>query len=264
MKNAPLFLLLCGLCMPGALAQPFDKPSEQVLIPLYRSSPLPGANGSLWITELSVYNASEHPVEWSQGLFCGIPEGCPDALLPGKAFGQISLLTHALLPHQGSEAFLYLVNPGGPKVHLNLRVRDISRARTDAGTEIPVIREADALTGDTHLLNIPTDGSSRVTLRLYDFEGRHGPQVFVEVASPTGVILHSEVVTLLFGGAWTNERYPPYPSVAVVFGLEQIGIQNGTETVRVRLEPVEPGMRYWAFATVTNNETQHVTTITPQ
>ena len=122
----------------------------------------------------------------------------------------------------------------------------------------PRTREAEAVDGERRYVGADAEQLARGLV------GHHGPQVFVEVASPTGVILHSEVVTLLFGGAWTNERYPPYPSVAVVFGLEQIGIQNGTETVRVRLEPVEPGMRYWAFATVTNNETQHVTTITPQ
>lgn len=32
----------------------------------------------------------------------------------------------------------------------------------------------------------------------------------------------------------------------------------------LEIEPVTPGLRYWAFVTVTNNATSHVTTITPQ
>lgn len=36
------------------------------------------------------------------------------------------------------------------------------------------------------------------------------------------------------------------------------------DTVRAEIEPLTEGLRYWAFVSVTNNETQHVTTITPQ
>lgn len=36
-------------------------------------------------------------------------------------------------------------------------------------------------------------------------------------------------------------------------------LRNGTSG-SLRL----PGLRFWAFVNVTNNETQHVTTITPQ
>lgn len=34
--------------------------------------------------------------------------------------------------------------------------------------------------------------------------------------------------------------------------------------VRVEVEPLGEGARFWAFVSVTNNETQHVTLITPQ
>ena len=34
--------------------------------------------------------------------------------------------------------------------------------------------------------------------------------------------------------------------------------------LHVEIEPLMPYSRLWAFVTVTNNEPQHVTTITPQ
>jgi hypothetical protein len=32
----------------------------------------------------------------------------------------------------------------------------------------------------------------------------------------------------------------------------------------IKLTPVTPGIRFWAFATITNNETQLITTVSPQ
>ena len=34
--------------------------------------------------------------------------------------------------------------------------------------------------------------------------------------------------------------------------------------VRIEIEPLTADLRFWAFVSVTNNETQHVTVITPQ
>jgi len=39
---------------------------------------------------------------------------------------------------------------------------------------------------------------------------------------------------------------------------------EGAETAWVRIEPRTEGLRFWAFASVTNNPTGHVTTVTPQ
>jgi hypothetical protein len=36
-----------------------------------------------------------------------------------------------------------------------------------------------------------------------------------------------------------------------------------SSNIVVEVEPVTPGLRFWAFVTVTDNETQHVLTITP-
>jgi hypothetical protein len=33
---------------------------------------------------------------------------------------------------------------------------------------------------------------------------------------------------------------------------------------RIEIEPTLPDMRVWAFVSITNNETQHVTLVTPQ
>jgi hypothetical protein len=38
---------------------------------------------------------------------------------------------------------------------------------------------------------------------------------------------------------------------------------NGLDKVRVEVTPLTEGLRFWTFVSITNNETQHVTTITP-
>ena len=54
--------------------------------------------------------------------------------------------------------------------------------------------------------------------------------------------------------------YPGYGEVnpAVIPGVSKDAL------LRVEIVPLTAGLRYWAFASVTNNATQHVTTVTPQ
>src|SRR5205085_11881017 len=58
---------------------------------------------------------------------------------------------------------------------------------------------------------------------------------------------------------------PAYDLGYAEFGnLAALPELQGAELVRIEVTPLTAGLRFWAFAGATNNDTQHVTLITPQ
>jgi hypothetical protein len=159
----------------------------------------------------------------------------------------------------------YVPRDMGSQLTFNLRIRDLSRALSSWGTEIPVIRDTSALTGPANLLAIPTDDQFRATLRAYDlFPSPAGdPLVRLRVYSMTDDSLLGETDLALHSGSPTE--YPLRPNYGLVTNLlQQFPAATGKGLVRIEVQPLTPGLRYWAFVSVTNNDTQHVTTVTPQ
>lgn len=135
--------------------------------------------------------------------------------------------------------FIWVLKSEAPALKFNLRVQDLSRQSLTWGTEIPVVREAEFTSGALHLLSVPIHVRFCQTLRIYqalntgEVPGEVRVQLFRmngDGLFPTeGPVLHEEVVTL-------SPEGPPYEYV--------------------------PG--YSELGGFTNNETQHVTTITPR
>lgn len=112
-----------------------------------------------------------------------------------------------------------------PDLAFSLRVRDTSRQAEGWGTRVPVVREKD-LFHDAYvtLLDVPVDPKYRVKVRVYAFGAFYQPDPYYrEFDVPAGA---------------ADER----------------------STINVQLPEGSYG---WAFATVTNNETQQVTIVTP-
>ncbi|MHB0969207.1 MAG: hypothetical protein ACYC7A_00045 [Thermoanaerobaculia bacterium] len=155
-------------------------------------------------------------------------------------------------------------------IHFTLRVQDVSRQALTWGTEIPVVRENAFRTGRISLPQVPLDARFRPMLRIYDVD-RHGGSVAIRFFDDDGVLLSEESVELIVpvgnqhpdpsGPATPDFYYPAWAQVSdFVARHPQLADHD-----RVRIE-VEPpaGVHFWAFISVTNNETQHVTLITPQ
>ncbi|MGK2857692.1 MAG: hypothetical protein ACSLFQ_10850 [Thermoanaerobaculia bacterium] len=154
----------------------------------------------------------------------------------------------------------------------------MSRATLTWGTEIPVVRESAFRLTPVDLLDVPTADEFRQTVRVFSLqlvESRATIRVYsepepnydtVEPAPLPTLLGELEVVlvpTPLDSGA--DQSFPIQPAFARVdylaAALPQI---KSNERVRVTLQSATPGVPIWGFVTVTNNETQHVTTITPQ
>ena len=127
------------------------------------------------------------------------------------------------------------------------------------------MREKDFRTGKLNLAQIPLDHHSRIAVRLY------GPD---SEAMPVSIRLYGfgdpkppiaqAAIQLVAPPCSTDPCDAMVPSFAMIPDLEEAFPQIAQlDRVRIEIEP-GPAYRFWAFATVTNNQTQHITIVTPQ
>lgn len=204
---------------------------RRVLLPVLIVDEVAGAQGSRWKSELAGYLAGSYTPEIGTAR-------------PGRG------------------RFLYLASGTADFVTLNLRVRDVSRESENLGTEIPVIRLDETFGPSTTipLLNIPMQAQYRQRIRIYDFDGEFGRTVTVRIYGDNSPIPAVNRVVQLSAGP-TNADYPEYPGQADI-DLDQIPELFGYSRVTVTISTPAEG-RFWAFATITNNDTQLITTVTP-
>jgi hypothetical protein len=166
--------------------------------------------------------------------------------------------TDTMLPTACSQSVgrFFFVRPAqADDLAANLRVADISRERDSHGVEIPVVRRDDFTYGRIMLLGVPVDPRFRNTLRIYGLPG--GAQfVTVTINGVTrGVPLTPG--TTLFEPSYA--QFTDFPTAAQ--------LQAGQRTVTVTIDQDPRGFvgptAVWAFVSVTNNETQEITIVTP-
>ena len=262
---------------------------EVVLLPIVTKE-WRGAYGSVWRTELSLFNGTERPLLLLFGptdvgpLFrfeCRMSpcDNLVDAVAAGSSFdagSQLFIPPDAPFPGM----FLYVRKEISSQISYSLRVRDMTRQSESAGTELPVVRLPEFRTGAIQLLNVPLDDRFRQTLRIYDASiaqpyFRSAPHFRVRFYSMTGTVtapLHEMVVTpgssLLYTSSLDSlikpcAATPIYPNYAEISSFRS-NLPAEETAVRIEVEPMGFTAGFWAFVAVTNNETQHVTTVTPQ
>jgi hypothetical protein len=265
MKNALIALSLIAFTT-AAIAQ---SGSEKILVPIRITTPVPGANGSLWSSSLLVRNTSS-----TSFTLNNIAVDCNGLLCP-PAVDLTPGATYQITPSGGSDrpAAVMTVLPGhGTDLSFTLRVQDISRQSQTWGTEVPVVRESDTRSGKIVLLDVPVTTAFRNTLRVYDIDGKANDQLTVRLFAldPTPPSAIGSGTVDRFLGESTIALRPPAagdtgrsPSYAEIGDLSQIAPLGTTTRVAVEVEPVTAGLRIWSFVSVTNNDTQHVTVIVP-
>ncbi len=244
-----------------------DNPDDytRYLIPI-TTNRVPGAHGSLWSTEWFARNGTDMPYAMIWDHCPPNVSPCPDQLMPAQ-----TTTSRAILPRgDGTDgAFLYVPKPMVPS--MSLRVRDLSQNAQSFGTELPIVRDSD-YRGSLQFLDIPTDPNYRITLRIYGYDERPYP-VAVEIHTDTAMIERREVETQAIS-TYDPENpepapFPLHPSYVQLDPLTPSARAAGERVhVVVRSQLSLPGpppsgsIPIWAFVTVTNNETQQVTTVT--
>jgi hypothetical protein len=262
MKTLFFACLLLALAANSALAQSPNHDFEPILLPVSLRQPVPGAFGSIWATDfwVAAVGGVVHLELTVQCLACA-----PERVLFNGTLNDIAIGT---FPDESPGELIWLNRADAANARFSLRVRDLSRESQTWGTEIPVVRESQYRTTSITLLNVPLDSRFRVALRAYDpdvHEHQHASFRFDFRDMQGGALLASRTVAAVYSITSGQTFFPRVAACA------QLGDLRGSvpeianqEIVRVDVSPLGEATRFWAFASVTNNETQHVTLITPQ
>ncbi|MGA7614586.1 MAG: hypothetical protein WBX15_05330 [Thermoanaerobaculia bacterium] len=272
MKRLVMLILAATLGSSVVYAQELSY--QKILLPLRPRGVVNGAYGSQWRTSLIVLNRSGEPVMIVPPLSgCQIlcpPEGEGPPTLPGVSFNPYIFTLPDTLSGEGF--FVYVDRAHAADVAFQLNTRDLSREAETRGTEVPVVREGEFFTGTRSLLGIPVDARFRVSLRIYDgdnsdadasatvrFFEEYGAQV--DSGEPDRLLLEE---TIPFQYPTSAESRRAQPGYIYLPDLAMIPELAGISTIRIDVESAQSGRHLWTFASVTNNQTQHVTLITPQ
>lgn len=235
-------------------AAPDPAAFDRVLFPVFFSGP--GAFGSFWETHAAIENRANGFVgEWrtlteDPSIPCTRPIPCLGPVHPGAAAYAVPSL------FSRPQGLLYFPERrNAASLRYALHVLDTSRSAQDLGTQIAVVTPRQT-TYDISLLDIPTDARYRRTLRIFDIDGvERSVTVFVlPMGQPAPGTAFS--VALSTGCGQTPCDTPAFASV----NLDPI-VANfaGVTAVRVHVSSPMHDARLFAVATVTNNDTQHVT-----
>jgi hypothetical protein len=233
---------------------------DPILFPIF-SPPVHGQGGSEFRTTATVWNKTVAPAPlYGMGLGCAVDP----AVNPRLAFLVSSGGPETNLLPECSETAgqLFFVPKGDTSLGTSLRVWEVTRQNENHGVEIPVVRRKDFSEDIITLLSVPNDPKFRLTLRIYGLN-RGAETVTIFVLGDDGHVRDFEQVQLPHNDNPFHPSYVTYtqfPNPATTDDekfVVMVGIAKGPGNV------VPPPTPLWAFITVTNNETQQITTITP-
>lgn len=240
----------------------------RVLLPIYLEEPVSGAFGSRWVSEFAVRNNSSvgsvliEPCSLPPDGACLAVLNADENLNPGET--QTALPVRYLDHHPGGPGkilyFPAISEPAGRPNDLSfhLRIFDSSRAGLNAGTTLPVIREQELLTATTRLVGVPVDPRFRTTLRVYELDQLESDFAIRVYDQKTGALLSEQRVHLAVRSPELEPRFEP---AYVEIGNLPLPLSG---PVQVEVQPLTGGVKFWTFLSITNDETQHVTLVTPE
>lgn len=223
----------------------------RLLLPVFIEGEVNGAEGSRWVTELRGVH---------RGTDVARVTGDP-AAEAGTVSGRTAFTPSVSTARQGAGRFLYVAEEDINTVVLNLRARDVARQAENLGTEIPIVSAGQTFAGGAEiaLVNVPLETQYRQKIRIYDFDGRAQTVTVRIYGSDLSTPLITRQLALVAGDA--DRDYPAYPAQADL-DLHLLPELSATGRVTVVVDTPQGG-RFWAFAAITNNETQLITTVTP-
>lgn len=256
--------LLCGTARMNA--QPPDE-YTRFLVPVYVPD-TPGAYGSLWRVRTWLrYSGSELmrmvPTPFCYAIECTLR----GPVLPGRpsvpfqrlaGFPEPAILVHIQTPHASEVTF-------------ESRLQDISRSTDGAGTEVPVVREDQIRNAPVYLLNVPIDARFRSMVRVFALPEIPDPEVeirYFKQPDDSGTNLDTNIYLLRVDRVRLRTRpstfeWNLYPSLAEVPNVETFSELADQSRIWLEIVPLTTGLRIWALMSITNNDTQQVTIISP-
>jgi hypothetical protein len=215
--------------------------------------------------------------------FCSFDcPGPPDEIIPPHLSSQPVTYTTAFTVNGSSPngVILYVEDRYADALQMTLRVHDISRQETAWGTMLPIVPER-KFSGSVSLPALPAqDPKFRVNVRIYSLATDSSVDVrvrafamnqtpSVQPARFQDTLLAERVFTLTPPAApqWRVDiAKRPANVVPEYLSIGDLGLLTGgaqAPAVRLEISSTTPGKTIWAFATITNNESQEVTVVVP-
>jgi len=244
--------LLCACALPL-----FAEDVEAVLLPIEPSVVMCAYN-SRFATRLVMYNQNARTVRPEcAGDVCG---GI------GVAEGREIVGEQKQTP---LPTFLYLPKSEVDQLRMSLVVEASDRDKLDerAYAELPIARESDFRSTKLDIVGVRMDQGFRQTLRIFGLDGNNYGIVMVSAIDlATNDILYWEPHIL-----WplSDEQASSGRALRPSFTMEcdlsrEIPQYLDGRNVRVVIEPMTEGLKFWAFVSITNNKTQQFYTVTPR
>lgn len=251
----PVLLLSIGVSIHA------EEQVERLLVPLFFVYPLPGAYDTLWVTELTVTNPSAEPIR-AESLVtaCRVP-ACPAVVPAGATLFATPYLNDPL----AGGRLVPISEKAADTLVWNLQVRETSRSHLQWAVEVPVVHEREGKSL-LNLINLPVHPGYRVQLRLYDFDQadlRHLTLRYYEIdpsrrgtgGSSGDRLLSEEGVAISWNG---DELAPGQLTVHV-----PVAEFENVKRLRVEVEAESCETCLWGMASITHNDTQQVSIVTP-
>lgn len=235
---------------------------EPLLFPIFQP-PVPGRHGSEFRTTAHIWNKHLNApvVLYGVDTTCSLAGPPIDPTQPYAVQARDNFETRLYPECSDTIGRILWVPKGDRSIVASLRVYETSKQSENHGVEIPVARLEDFDDESIALLGVPRDPKFRLKLRVYSF-GTTAAN-FVNVSfNGRGVQL-----PLRRGATMFEPHYAEWDDFAAIPTVPQLPGETMTVLVDVPRDTGGvhiPGTPIWAFITVTNNETQHITTITPQ
>jgi len=230
---------------------------EAVLLPIEPSVVMCAYN-SRFETRLVVYNQNERAVRPEcAGDVCG-GFGASEGREIAGVVKQVPLPT-----------FLYLPKSQVDRLRMSLVVEASDRERLDERSfaELPIARESDFRDTKMNIVGVRMEPGFRQTLRIFGLDGNNYGIVMVSAFDlNTDELLYQEPHFLWpLSAEQSTDGRALRPSFTMECDLSQeLPDYLDGRNVRIELEPLSEGTKYWAFVSITNNKTQQFYTITPR
>jgi hypothetical protein len=231
---------------------------ERILLPVAASGS--GANGARFETEILITNAGDEavPVSGDATDWLSLQSPPPNRFIQPHTTGTFTDLLYDAAAH--TDAFIYVPARLARDVITKVRVHDTSRDAAAYGVEIPVVSDLD-FAATVRLAGIPTDSRFRSTLRVYAYDARNFGPVTLRVRDAADGTLLATVPIALNALLGEELLFPASAQLA----LDSI-IAPLRSHARLRIDIVDSDAirPIWAFVSITNNQTQEITLVTPQ
>ncbi len=231
--------------------------SERILIPIAASGP--GAYSARFETEISFTNVGDVDVHVTGAAATPTLASPPPSLVvPPHTTVKFTDLLRNIPGHPG--AFIYVPASAARDVITKVRVHDTARDAAAFGVEIPAVSDLDFVT-TVRLTGIPTDARFRSTLRVYAYDATNFGPVTLRVRDDAdGTLLATVPVALDRVPAGLETDFPASVQISLDPIIEPL---RSHARVRVDIADSDAIRPIWGLVSITNNQTQEITLVTP-